>query len=1103
MAPKKKQYQAVMTFRTIKSMVTRELNAAQGLIATIERILESKDSSNLTVLDGYRHESSQQLRVLDQLPAKAERMLMASPNLCSQDVLEKNREELANHFAIRGYVPVRESVIGIMNNLHSAIRTTKASDPEADTTPEPSSDERLHSANSTPVQAHHGTSVTSSDTNSNNHVPLSQQQVMEFMASFSKRFECLENVLFDLVSEKTRNREDNGRSMAHGTPTAVASPANNATSPEVAPEQPVPINTVASVEHPAPPPSPVNTVVHAPIQQENSSLMYTNLINSILLTIPPFDGKPEEYAVFKQQFDMLVHEKKEIPDSLKHVLLLKLLTGDLKDRMRSTNISTRDYETLRSNLERQFNRDKDNKQIYLEQLKTFVFDEHDFDKMQADLDKFCIIINNLKNVGCATDDILFIDNFINKLPSIIMDTVYKRNRQKERTLAELIDITYDVITEKRALEKAKAAKKSTIQTSEVYTLQANPPQQTKGANGKSRQNQNKWFCGYCQSKEHSPFHCALTIQQKVKAVEDRKLCNNCLRTNHIAKNCRSNRSCRHCQQKHHTAHCTMNTTQKPIDNEKDKSAVEVVSKPLNSSMHMSSDSYSNKGSPGTTTAECIKNSSSLEKTTTIITDQFHRFDKSPDIGPKVPEDSSFNINVSRGIESDSKLPFLKIRTPQGQSLLALVDCGASSSIISTHSANKLQLPVIGTQPMTFSGFVAKSEEQPCKFYQLEVLDHENNSWSTAIASYHNMQIPFCAPNLSSSEIEALQSLGVNTQSIKDLQQHNGQFIDVILGNNILGHIGQKMSTLPSGRMVTRTILGTIVYPPISAGGLVPSNKTKPVVVSDYQKHIAVHTIDTPDFYLPKTTPNDGATPDNIVMYRFTRLPFGVNCSPFLLAITILQYLEIDPNPINQKIVENLYVDNVIMTSNDQEEILSYYNQLKLSFGKMHMNIRDFQVNSSEVMDHIPPQDRSPNNVNKVLGHLWNGADDTLTIKLPSPPPGVPTKRQIVAFLAKIYDPTGIVTPIGIQTKQLVSCLWEHKLKWSDPIPESLLTLWSSIANQFTSTSYTVPPTNAAINLQKELHIKISKVFFFSDSTCTLYWVLHKVSSHIGLKWARI
>ncbi|EGT35188.1 hypothetical protein CAEBREN_06411 [Caenorhabditis brenneri] len=259
--------------------------------------------------------------------------------------------------------------------------------------------------------------------------------------------------------------------MTNETPTAEASPANNATSSELAPEQPAPVNAVASMGHLGQPPSPVNTVVHTPIQQENSSLLYTNLINSILLTIPPFDGKPEEYAVFKQQFDMLVHEKQEIPDTLKHVLLLKLLTGDLKERMRSTNISTRDYETLRSNLERQFNRNKDIKQMYLNQLKTFVFDEHDFDKMQADLDKFCIIINNLKNVGCATNDILLVDIFINKLPSIIMDTVFKKNRKKECKMAELIDIAYDTIAEKRAIAKAKESKKSKVYTNEVYAVQ--------------------------------------------------------------------------------------------------------------------------------------------------------------------------------------------------------------------------------------------------------------------------------------------------------------------------------------------------------------------------------------------------------------------------------------------------------------------------------------------------------------------------------------------------------------------------------------------------------------------------------------------------------
>lgn len=209
--------------------------------------------------------------------------------------------------------------------------------------------------------------------------------------------------------------------------------------------------------------------------------MCTNLVNSILQTIPPFDGKPEEYAVFMQQFDMLVHEKEEIPDTLKHVLLLRLLTGELKDRMRSTKISRKDYETLRSNLERQFNRSKDNKQRYLQQLKIFVFDENDFVKMQADLDRFCIIINNLKNIGFITDDIMMIDTFITKLPSVIMDTVFKKNRQEDRTLAELIDIAYDTIAAKRALEEAKANKKSRLRTNEVYTLQANPSQQAKEA----------------------------------------------------------------------------------------------------------------------------------------------------------------------------------------------------------------------------------------------------------------------------------------------------------------------------------------------------------------------------------------------------------------------------------------------------------------------------------------------------------------------------------------------------------------------------------------------------------------------------------------------
>uniref|UniRef100_A0A8R1HIN9 Reverse transcriptase domain-containing protein n=1 Tax=Caenorhabditis japonica TaxID=281687 RepID=A0A8R1HIN9_CAEJA len=68
-------------------------------------------------------------------------------------------------------------------------------------------------------------------------------------------------------------------------------------------------------------------------------------------------------------------------------------------------------------------------------------------------------------------------------------------------------------------------------------------------------------------------------------------------------------------------------------------------------------------------------------------------------------------------------------------------------------------------------------------------------------------------------------------------------------------------------------------------------------------------------------PSKSPTADNIVTYRFTRLPFGITASPFLLAITILLYMELELEPIHDKIKRNLYVDNVFFTP---ELSMNYY-----------------------------------------------------------------------------------------------------------------------------------------------------------------------------------
>ncbi|KIH68002.1 hypothetical protein ANCDUO_01668 [Ancylostoma duodenale] len=76
--------------------------------------------------------------------------------------------------------------------------------------------------------------------------------------------------------------------------------------------------------------------------------------------------------------------------------------------------------------------------------------------------------------------------------------------------------------------------------------------------------------------------------------------------------------------------------------------------------------------------------------------------------------------------------------------------------------------------------------------------------------------------------------------------------------------------------------------------------------------------------------------DNIVTYRFTRVTLGLNVSPFLLAATIRYHLnhEVKDHKLACEIGENLYVDNLILTGNNKEEILEKFLATREVFPQM-------------------------------------------------------------------------------------------------------------------------------------------------------------------------
>ena len=74
-----------------------------------------------------------------------------------------------------------------------------------------------------------------------------------------------------------------------------------------------------------------------------------------------------------------------------------------------------------------------------------------------------------------------------------------------------------------------------------------------------------------------------------------------------------------------------------------------------------------------------------------------------------------------------------------------------------------------------------------------------------------------------------------------------------------------------------------------------------------------------------------ADPPSIIVLRFTRVVFGVSCSPFLLNATIEHHLNLhkDSNPqLVKKLAESFYVDDVVTGAENEETAFTLYSQVK-------------------------------------------------------------------------------------------------------------------------------------------------------------------------------
>ncbi|EGT42388.1 hypothetical protein CAEBREN_16468 [Caenorhabditis brenneri] len=185
--------------------------------------------------------------------------------------------------------------------------------------------------------------------------------------------------------------------------------------------------------------------------------------------------------------------------------------------------------------------------------------------------------------------------------------------------------------------------------------------------------------------------------------------------------------------------------------------------------------------------------------------------------------------------------------------------------------------------------------------------------------------------------------------------------------------------------------------------------------------------------------------ENVIIMRFKRLPFGVNCSPFLLSMALVHGIQQSdaPKELVEAVEQMCYVDNFFITTDDINKLPEYYTSLKHYFNQMGMNMREFSVNSCD--DFIRPEDKVKNTDNiKVLGYLYDSKNDTYEVRKPeisirdeNTPIRKMTKRKLVGEITTIFDPLQIFAPLYYDGKIILRDVSDHQIKWNDVVEKDL------------------------------------------------------------------
>ncbi|KAH7710894.1 Pao retrotransposon peptidase family protein [Aphelenchoides avenae] len=278
------------------------------------------------------------------------------------------------------------------------------------------------------------------------------------------------------------------------------------------------------------------------------------------------------------------------------------------------------------------------------------------------------------------------------------------------------------------------------------------------------------------------------------------------------------------------------------------------------------------------------------------------------------------------------------------------------------------------------------------------------------------------------------------------------------------------------------------------GILLRSRLSPLLVIGDIEKAFLQISIRPEDRdvtrFLWMKDPSKSPTSDNLVCYRYCRVPFGLNASPFLLLATVQAHLNKLNSPLTEEIKTNSYSDNIFLYAHSTEEAVEKYKEVKGAFSKGQVKVREFISNCPDFNKAVAEPDRAKETKEKTLGHQWCSQRDVWTFTLPNSTPykfdnklyptgstdpelilqegkddnhvmlcrkvkkaKFLTKRLMLSVIHSLWDPLSLLAPVTLQARLRYQSLFDTDLGWD--VPEATVRTWEEVTSSWADAQFEV------------------------------------------------